>query len=88
MKGDGVAQCLMGSENYQFETLTPAPTCNPLSELVEKCGLLEEPEFGDVVYEDENTAYFTCGAGYTLIGAEQVHTASLHSEIVKYCIIT
>ncbi|XP_063680025.1 uncharacterized protein LOC134815420 [Bolinopsis microptera] len=86
MKGDGVAQCLMGSENFQWETLTPAPTCNPQSELVEKCGLLEEPEFGDVVYKDENTAYFTCGAGYTLIGAEQEYTCD--SDTGAWSIIT
>ena len=74
MKGDGVALCEMGAETSQFETLTPAPTCNPVSEL--KCGRLNVPLNGDVVYKDANTGYFTCDAGYTLMGAEEVSFTS------------
>ena len=72
MKGDGIAQCLMGAETSVFEALTPTPTCSPKSELLEKCSVLTAPTNGDVVYETDSSAYFTCNAGYTLIGAEPV----------------
>ena len=67
-------QCLMGTEAFQFETPDPAPQCVPKSDLIEKCGKLSPPLNGDIVYKDENTAYFTCDTGYTLVGAEDVST--------------
>ena len=64
----------MGTENFQFETPDPPPRCITQSELIAGCGTLSEspPLNGDIVYQDENTAYFTCDAGYTLVGAEAV----------------
>ena len=66
-------QCLMGSESFQFETPDPPPRCIPLAELAAGCGKhTSSPLNGDIVYNDENTFYFTCDAGYTLVGAEDV----------------
>ncbi|KAL5258468.1 hypothetical protein ACHWQZ_G009090 [Mnemiopsis leidyi] len=86
--GDTVVQCLMGTEAFQFETPDPAPQCVPKSDLIEKCGKLSEspPVNGDIVYKDENTAYFTCGAGYTLVGAEDEYTCN--AETKSWSIIT
>lgn len=68
VKGDGVAQCLMGTANFEFETPSPTPVCASDSELA--CGSLADPANGKVVFEDANTAYFTCNEGYYLVGAE------------------
>ena len=54
--------------NFEFSALDPVPVCALNSEIEEGCGLLSVPANGKVVYEDVNTAYFTCNAGYVLVG--------------------